>query len=58
MNLVFVTSRHDSHARYVTEALRAGKSVFVEKPPALNNEELESILAHTPKPNRQEQRRC
>jgi predicted dehydrogenase/threonine dehydrogenase-like Zn-dependent dehydrogenase len=45
VNLVFVTSRHDSHARYVTEALRAGKSVFVEKPPALNQEELDAILA-------------
>lgn len=44
VNLVFVTSRHDSHARYVAEALRAGKSVFVEKPPALTNEELDSIL--------------
>jgi predicted dehydrogenase/threonine dehydrogenase-like Zn-dependent dehydrogenase len=44
INLVFVTSRHDSHARYVTQALRAGKSVFVEKPPALNNEELDSVL--------------
>ena len=44
VNLVFVTSRHDSHARYVAEALRAGKSVFVEKPPALNDEELQSIL--------------
>ena len=44
VNLVFITSRHDSHARYVAEALRAGKSVFVEKPPALTNEELEAIL--------------
>lgn len=44
VNLVFVTSRHDSHARYVTAALGAGKSVFVEKPPALNQEELDSIL--------------
>jgi polar amino acid transport system substrate-binding protein len=44
VNLVFVTSRHDSHAHYVTEALRAGKSVFVEKPPALTHEELEDIL--------------
>jgi predicted dehydrogenase/threonine dehydrogenase-like Zn-dependent dehydrogenase len=44
VNLVFVTSRHDSHARYVTEALRAGKSVFVEKPPALSHEELNGIL--------------
>jgi polar amino acid transport system substrate-binding protein len=45
VNLVFVTSRHDSHARYVAEALRAGKSVFVEKPPALSHEELEAILS-------------
>ena len=45
INLVFVTSRHDSHALYVAEALRAGKSVFVEKPPALSDEELEGILA-------------
>jgi predicted dehydrogenase/threonine dehydrogenase-like Zn-dependent dehydrogenase len=44
VNLVFVTSRHDSHARYVAQALRAGKSVFVEKPPALNREELDSVL--------------
>ena len=48
VNLVFVASRHDSHARYVTEALHAGKNVFVEKPLALNRDELESILeAHT-----------
>jgi predicted dehydrogenase/threonine dehydrogenase-like Zn-dependent dehydrogenase len=45
VNLVFVTSRHDSHARYVAEALRAGKSVFVEKPLALGDEELEAILS-------------
>ena len=45
VNLVFVTSRHDSHAGYVTEALRAGKSVFVEKPPALSQEELDGILS-------------
>jgi predicted dehydrogenase/threonine dehydrogenase-like Zn-dependent dehydrogenase len=44
VNLVFITSRHDSHAGYVAEALHAGKSVFVEKPLALNNEELEAIL--------------
>ncbi len=45
VNLVFVTSRHDSHARYVTQALRAEKCVFVEKPPALSSDEFEDILA-------------
>jgi predicted dehydrogenase/threonine dehydrogenase-like Zn-dependent dehydrogenase len=44
VNLLFVTSRHDSHARYVTQALHAGKNVFVEKPLALNKEELEAVL--------------
>jgi predicted dehydrogenase/threonine dehydrogenase-like Zn-dependent dehydrogenase len=44
VNLVCIASRHDSHASYVVEALRARKSVFVEKPLALNNEELEAIL--------------
>jgi predicted dehydrogenase/threonine dehydrogenase-like Zn-dependent dehydrogenase len=44
VNLVLVATRHDSHARYVAEALRAGKSVFVEKPLALNHEELGSVL--------------
>ena len=44
VNLIFVISRHDSHAAFVSQALRAGKSVFVEKPPALNNEEFAAIL--------------
>jgi predicted dehydrogenase/threonine dehydrogenase-like Zn-dependent dehydrogenase len=44
VNFVLVTSRHDSHAGYVVEALRAGKSVFVEKPLALNNQELEAVV--------------
>jgi predicted dehydrogenase/threonine dehydrogenase-like Zn-dependent dehydrogenase len=40
---VFITTRHDSHAHYVIEALRAGKNVFVEKPLCLIQEELEGI---------------
>lgn len=52
VNLVFITSRHDSHARYVAEALRSGKSVFVEKPLALNEEELESVLQGYSQPER------
>jgi predicted dehydrogenase/threonine dehydrogenase-like Zn-dependent dehydrogenase len=40
---VVVTTRHDSHARFVLEALRAGKNVFVEKPLCLTLEELAEI---------------
>lgn len=43
INLVLCASRHDSHARYVVEALKAGKPIFVEKPLALNPEELAEI---------------
>jgi predicted dehydrogenase/threonine dehydrogenase-like Zn-dependent dehydrogenase len=43
INTVFIATRHDSHADYVLKALRAGKNVFVEKPLALTEEELENI---------------
>jgi hypothetical protein len=43
INTVFVTTRHNSHARFVTAALAAGKHVFVEKPLCLNPEDLETI---------------
>ncbi len=43
VNTVVVTTRHDSHARLVCQALRAGKHVFVEKPLALTLEELVEI---------------
>jgi len=45
VNTVFITTRHDTHAPYVLEALRAGKNVFVEKPLSLTMEELEQIAA-------------
>ncbi|MBE0613511.1 MAG: bi-domain-containing oxidoreductase [Burkholderiales bacterium] len=45
VNTVVITTRHDSHARLVCEALRAGKHVFVEKPLALRMEELAEIDA-------------
>jgi predicted dehydrogenase len=32
VNTVFIATRHDSHARYVTKAVEQGKHVFVEKP--------------------------
>ncbi|OOG44679.1 bi-domain-containing oxidoreductase [Polaromonas sp. A23] len=40
---VVITTRHDSHASLVLQALRAGKNVFVEKPLCLTLEELAEI---------------
>ena len=40
---VFVLSRHDSHAQYVVAALSSRKPVLVEKPLAVNREQLEEI---------------
>lgn len=45
VDTVFVTTRHDSHANFVREALEAGKHVFVEKPLAINQEQLDVIIA-------------
>ena len=45
INTIFVFTRHDAHARLVTEALEAGKHVFVEKPLCLNIAEHEQIRA-------------
>lgn len=44
VDAVFVLSRHDSHARITQQALGAGKHVFVEKPLALSETELDEIL--------------
>ncbi len=40
---VVITTRHNSHARFVMMALSAGKSVFVEKPLCLTLPELAEI---------------
>jgi len=44
-SIVVVTTRHDSHARFVLRALSAGKDVFVEKPLCLTLAELGDIEA-------------
>lgn len=41
---VFVLSRHDSHAEITRQALDAGKHVFVEKPLALSEDDLDGIV--------------
>lgn len=45
IDLVLITTRHDQHARLVIESLQAGKNVFVEKPLALNENELGQIVS-------------
>jgi polar amino acid transport system substrate-binding protein len=45
LDAVFILTRHNSHAAYVRSALDRGKSVFVEKPLAVNGEQLEMVRA-------------
>ncbi|MFI8201340.1 bi-domain-containing oxidoreductase [Streptomyces sp. NPDC085937] len=45
VDAVCVVTRHSSHAELTRRALLAGKAVFVEKPLALSEEELASVLA-------------
>jgi predicted dehydrogenase/threonine dehydrogenase-like Zn-dependent dehydrogenase len=45
VNAIIISTRHDSHASMVCQALRAGKHVFVEKPIALKLDELREIEA-------------
>jgi predicted dehydrogenase/threonine dehydrogenase-like Zn-dependent dehydrogenase len=45
LDAVFILTRHDSHAAYVKRALQQGKCVFVEKPLAINPEQLEMVRA-------------
>ena len=44
VDLVLITTRHNQHASQTVEALKHGKHVFVEKPLALNLEELNAII--------------
>lgn len=52
VDLVMITTRHHLHAPMVVESLNAGKNVFVEKPLALNAEELEQIIDAQQKSNK------
>ncbi|WP_406832181.1 bi-domain-containing oxidoreductase [Pedococcus sp. KACC 23699] len=44
IDAVFVVTRHHSHADFVCRALEQGKAVFVEKPLALRQEQLDRLL--------------
>lgn len=43
IDTVVVATRHDSHADFVVQALENGKHVFVEKPLAIDMQQLESV---------------
>jgi len=44
MDMVMICTRHNLHATMAIEAAKAGKAVFVEKPMALNQEELDGLV--------------
>lgn len=43
IDLIAISTQHNSHAKFIVEALEAGKHVYVEKPLCLTLEELEKI---------------
>lgn len=45
VDAVLIATRHDTHATIAVEALQAGKHVLLEKPLALNEQELNRIAA-------------
>lgn len=45
IDLVLITTRHNLHASMTIKALQANKHVFVEKPLALNQSELNEVVA-------------
>ncbi|MBU0982474.1 MAG: Gfo/Idh/MocA family oxidoreductase, partial [candidate division Zixibacteria bacterium] len=44
IDMVLITTRHDSHAELAVRALEAGKSVFLEKPLALNRKDMRRVI--------------
>jgi predicted dehydrogenase/threonine dehydrogenase-like Zn-dependent dehydrogenase len=44
VDAVLITTQHNAHASQVIECLKAGKHVFVEKPLALTNDEIDEIV--------------
>ena len=44
INLVVISTNHNSHAKFIIEALNAGKNVYVEKPLCIKEEELDGII--------------
>ena len=45
VDAVVISTRHNSHARFVVQALENDKAVFVEKPLAIDRDGLDSVIA-------------
>jgi len=45
IDMVIISTRHNLHAKIAIDAAKSGKSIFVEKPMALNEEELNALVA-------------
>jgi predicted dehydrogenase len=43
-NIIYIASNHYSHTPYAIQALKAGKTVYVEKPVAVNIEQFRDLL--------------
>ena len=44
VNTILITTRHDTHAQLAKEVLQINKNLYVEKPLALNYEELNEVI--------------
>ena len=44
VDIVIITTRHDSHSGIVIDSLKAGKNVFVEKPLTINESQLKKVI--------------
>ena len=44
INTVFIATPHSSHSELVIKAIKADKNVFVEKPLAINQEQLKAVI--------------
>ena len=44
IDLIVVSTNHNSHAKFIIEAVNAGKSVYCEKPLCIASEDLERIM--------------
>ncbi len=54
INLVLICTRHNNHAELVMKSLKAGKHVYVEKPLAININQLEEIEKYYQKVNKEQ----